>query len=144
MSFFLRLPKIFRWMWDNCRRYVESQTMTMLVAQEWRGERDKERERSGGAESTVTSVLCLHYDPSGESQRCMDATHKQSHTLTHTPTPVPGEALKYSTQHIRRAMRTHTYPGVHTHNSTSHSPPVLTKVRDLLLFVHSFCYITNI
>lgn len=77
---------------------------------------DKESERSGGAESTVTSVLCLHYDPSGESQRCMDATHKQSHTLTHTrtPTPVPGEALKYSTQHIRRAMRTHTYPGVHT------------------------------
>lgn len=44
-----------------------------------------ERER-GGAESTVTTALCLHYDPSGEPQRCADAT--RAHT------PVPGEPLK--------------------------------------------------
>lgn len=91
-------------------RKVVSQMMTMLDAQAWRREkeRDKESESSGGAESTLTSVLCLHYDPSGESKRCVDATY------THTGTPAPGEALKYSTQHIRRALGQHIYSCAHT------------------------------
>lgn len=126
--------KLQKWSKASSREQEVTQKMTMLAAQPWRRVRQKgrdcESESSGGAESTVTSVLCLHYDPSGKSQRCVDATH--------ACTPVPREALKYSTQHIRRAMRTHTYSCVdihtcthanahtHTHKQTPLSPPVLT------------------
>lgn len=48
---------------------------------------DRKIERSG-AESTVTSVLCLHYDPSGESQRFVDATHTHACTCTRGRTKI--------------------------------------------------------
>lgn len=59
-----------------------------VATQGARGE--EEAERSSGAESTVTSVLCLHYDPSGRQgdggapRRVHVRSHARACACTHT------------------------------------------------------------
>lgn len=93
------------------RKQEVSQMMTRPVAQAWR----REGERQGGRRVVVLNQqwpVCFVFImiPVGSHRDAL-----LPHTHIHTCTSVPGEALKYSTQHIRRAMRTHTYSYTHKH-----------------------------
>lgn len=67
---------------------------------------EQEKKRNSRAESTVTSVLCLHYDPSGKSRWCHHPlntqTYTQAHAHTRTHTTMLRESLKYSDRHLNK------------------------------------------
>lgn len=59
----------------GCLRTVDSKTGNDDASCKDTREIERESKQNASAESTVTTVLCLHYYHSEESQRCVDATH---------------------------------------------------------------------